>query len=153
MSCPACSLKLSLVDKTVFNGRVLEAVLAIDYNPVEGEPRPRLADLRIAVEGDAELTSVEAGPGLVQAGKDLYLDPQTQKPFKRRPDGSYQLMAYSVGSTSTFLPGRLATLRFAHSESAPLAFTLVRRAQVFAPQAADAALQTSAYDDQVVVTP
>ena len=153
VNCPACSLALTLIDKTVSGGRVLEAVFTLTYQPAEGEPRPRLADLRFALEGDAELVKVEPGAGLTAAGKQLFVDSKTQKPWRRRADGSYQLMAYSLGSTETFAAGTLLTLRFAHSQPGPFSLALVRRLQTFAPQPADSALQSSAYDGAVLVTP
>jgi hypothetical protein len=153
VSCESCSLKLALIDKTVSHDRVIEAVLALDYAPADGEARPRLADFRIALGADAQLVDVVAGPGLSSAQKQLYMNSQTQKPWKRRADGSYQIVAYSTGTSTTFAAGRLLTLRFAYSGMGTPSFALARRLETLAPAAADAALQSTHYDGIVTVTP
>ncbi len=150
-NCTDCSLRLFLIESTIENGRLTGVVLGLDYQPGEGEPRPRVADIRIGVSAWSELIEVVEGPALDDAGKDLYIDPITGQPWKRRADGSYQFLAISFANTNTFTAGRMLTMTFSVDRSSPVSFFLFRREEIFAPPEADAAIQASSYERPVVV--
>ena len=150
--CTDCFLRLKVLERTVQDGQISEITLALDHAPSDGQPRPRMADVRIQADHEVELLSVDAGPALLDADKDLYVDESSGRPFRRRPDGSYQMLAYGFANTRTLEPGRVLTMKFRTHESGPIAFSLVRRAQVLAPPEADALLQGSSYDQPVVVS-
>lgn len=123
------------------------------YEPAEGEPRARIADLRIAVDKAAELIAVEQGPSLLDVEKSLFADPSTGNLWQERADGAFQLLAIGTLNTQTLAPGRVAVLTFRVSERGPVRFALQRRQQTLAPSGADGALQSTEYDRAVVVTP
>ncbi len=78
-SCEDCRLKLSVVETLETppgSGVVREVVVALDYQPSEFDPNPALADLRFAVTG-GELVSVALSPTVLDAGKELHVDPET----------------------------------------------------------------------------
>lgn len=152
LNCDDCALKFSVVSKEVVDGKIRSVVLALDYQPADGEPRPRLADFRIAASRRVELVEVEEGDALEQAGKKLFRDEVAKRNFQRRRDGSYQLFAYGVSDVETLQPGRIVTLKFSLQELGPVSFSLTRRAEVFAPPPADSALQSTSYDHAVVVS-
>ncbi len=152
-TCTTCSTTLRLVDKRVVDGRVLEVTLAIEYSPADGEPRPRVADFRLKANKPVQILDAKLGPAIEKAGKSLYVDGATGNPWKVRGDGSFQFLAFAVGNSRTFEPGRALTLRVAVGSSEPVGFSLVRRSQVFAPPPADASLQATSYDQMLTVTP
>ncbi len=152
LNCKDCSLKFSLLSKVVEAGRIRQVTLALDYEPAEGEPHPRLADLRLDATRKVELTEAEEGNSLTASGKKLFFDETTKQNFQKRPDGSYQLFAYGVSDVDALVPGRIATVTFTLNELGPVSFSLTRRAEMFAPPAADAALQSTPYDSAVVVS-
>lgn len=84
------------------------------------------------------------------AGKDLYSDPISGNPWRRRADGDYQFLALSTNNTETIGAGRLLSLTFDVTAEAAL-FRLVKREQIMAPYGADAAVQAQPYDNPVVV--
>jgi hypothetical protein len=153
VSCATCSLQLKVLSKRSLAGRLLEVTVALDYAPGEQEPKPRLADFRIAANRDVQLMTVETGEALTEASKELYRDPATGARFRRHGDGSYQLMAFGLGNVEEIGAGRLATLTFAVGSTQALELRIVRRHQTFAPPLSDTALQASTYDRGLVVTP
>jgi hypothetical protein len=152
-TCTTCSTTLRLIDKRVVDGRIVEVTLAIEYTPNDTEPRPRVADFRIKADHPVQLLEASVGPAVEEAGKALYVDQATGKPWRVRADGSFQLLAYGVGNSQTFTTGRAVTLRIGVGSTSPVAFTLLRREQIYAPPPADIALQATAYDRQLVVSP
>ncbi len=157
-SCYPSTLTLTVEStETVDNKKVV--TLRVDYKPQDLEPRPRMVDLRIDVSPveAIELESLTAGTAM--DGKDLYIDPYSLKPWRVRPDGSIQMLIYSLGDPSRLLEtGSLMWMTFTYDPSADtsssnaLSFSIVRRNQVFAPFEADMALQQTAYDMPVQVT-
>ncbi len=130
-----------------------ELVLGIDFTPPEGGALPRMAELRLRIEGPATLVDVDSGPALKHAGKALYRDPFTQKAFKLAPDGAYRLLAYGASSASEIGAGRVAEVRVRITGDARVTVSLQRRQQTFAPANADAQLQATSYDLPLVVRP
>ncbi len=151
VNCTDCSLRLFLIDSSVENGRLTRVEMGLDYRPADGEPRPRIADIRIGVSAPSELLEVAEGPALDDAGKDLYIDPITNQPWKKRIDGSYQFLAISFANTETLAAGRMLTMTFSVDLSRPVSFFIVRREEIFAPPEADAAIQSFSYEQPVVV--
>jgi hypothetical protein len=150
--CTDCALHLTVLDKKLNAGHIVEVRVAVEYAPAEGSERPRMADVRLRASAELELVAAEAGPALTAADKSLYVDDTTQKAWKKRADGSYQLLAYGFANTRTFEPGRLIVLTFRGDALGPATFALVRRDQTFAPSVPDQALQSTPYDQAVVVS-
>lgn len=151
-SCDHCALTLSLADtpaEELAHGRVS---LAIDHWPVPDDPAPRIMDLRIAADADVELIGAVGGDALRLSRKELYVDPETGKPFRLREDGSYQIFVFRRDSAAPIAAGRIATLTFAVAAQADVEFRLLRRRQTFAPLTSDAALQATPYDRPLTVT-
>jgi len=153
LSCEHCSLRLQLLDRRTAGGTLTQVRLAVYYAPTEGEPRARIADLRIAADKNVELVAVEQGPALDDAEKSLFADPTSGELFQRRDDGAFQLLAIGTLNTRPLADGSIATLTFRAKERGPVRFSLQRRMQTLAPAPADGALQTTEYDHAVVVTP
>ncbi len=153
VSCDTCSVRMRLLDKRVSKGRLLEATIAIEYAPGSETARPRLADLRIVADRNAQLMEVTAGDALETSQKELYKDPKTGASFRAHGDGSYQIMAFSIGNTEPIQAGRIATLRFALGTNETVSFGLARRHEMLAPPLADTVLQNSPYDRKLMVTP
>jgi hypothetical protein len=152
INCSDCALTLSLVRRQVVDERLRSVTLAVEYAPSELEPRPRLADLRIRAPEGAVLATATAGPALQEAGKELFVDGDSGEPWKLRSDGTLQFLAYKASNVERLASGRVLTLTFTLDAYGPVEFSLVRRQQVFAPPAADAALQSTSYETAVVVT-
>lgn len=150
VSCESCELPLSLVEVEPAGGGGRRITLAVDLALGAERPAPRMADLRLRVEGSAVLVSAEAGQAALSASKSLYLDRTTGQKFRRRDDGSYQFLIYGLDSTSRIRAGRLLTLVFT-SHAAPLSFALTRRDQTFAPPDADHALAATNYHAPLVL--
>jgi len=152
LNCQGCSLPFYTLSRKIVDGRIREVTFALDYAPAEHEPRPRLADLRVRANRKATLKSVQLGGALSSAGKALFVNSETGEPWKKRADGSFQILAYRATNTNPFGTGRLMTMTFELNELGPVEFTLVRRLQTFAPPEADAALQSTSYETAVVVS-
>ena len=152
VTCSDCALVLRMKEREVEGSLIDHLVLAVDYQPGESSPNPRMLDLRLRLPNDAKLTSVERGVALIKAEKPLRLDEGNGQSFRVRSDGSVQILAYSLNSTSEIEAGRLLTLSLDISHPGPLDFQLLRHEQTFAPPAADGALQATAYDTPLTVT-
>ncbi len=150
--CKDCALHLTVLDRKLSGNHLTEVTLAVEYSPSEGSPRPRMADLRVRAGQGMELVEAAGGAALDAADKALYVDELSKKPFKLRADGAYQLLAYGFANTRAIEAGRLATLTFRGDALGPVSFSLVRRDQTFAPSDADQLLQSSPYDQAVVVS-
>jgi len=74
------------------------------------------------------------------------------QPWRRRGDGAYQLVAYEATNAELVADGRVVELTLSLDEWGPVRFSLQRHEQTFAPSDADAALQASPYDTEVIVT-
>jgi hypothetical protein len=151
-SCSDCNLQLRLLDRRVVSKKLVRVVLAVDFTVGAEDSGPRLLDVHVGADKVVKLVSAEAGPALLDTGKDLFLDESTQRTWQRRPDGNYRVLAYSLVGAKRVKSGRLMTLVFDLAESGPVSFSLLRHAQTFAPLEADAALQSSPYDQALVVT-
>lgn len=152
ISCESCPLSLRLVGKKLSGGKLQQVTLAVDYAPTELEPRPRIADLRLRGSRAAVVRAAVAGAALTKADKSLVLfEPWTQ-PWRRRGDGSYQVVAYEPTNTQLLADGRVVELTLSLDEWGPVKFSLQRRQQIFAPPESDSALQSSSYDSEVIVT-
>lgn len=149
-SCLSCPLRLVRGAQAAADGTVS---LTVESSAVAGVPLPRLAELVIAADRPVELVQVALGPALAGARKRLYRFTETDLPWQRQPDGSYRLLVYSGAEHASVPPGRWLSLRFSLGDAAAgdVAFSLVRRPEVLAPAAADAALQVSRYDTPLVV--
>ena len=151
-SCSDCALSLRHLSKKVEGGKLREITLALEYAPREGEPRPRMADFHLRTSRPVWLKNATEGPALTVVNKSLANFEPWGEPWRRRLDGTFQLLAYEATSTDRLASGRIARLTFALDEWGPVRFSLKRREQVFAPPEADVVLQVSAYDGDVVVT-
>ena len=152
ISCENCALSLRLVSKKLAAGKLHEVTLAVDYAPTELEPRPRMADFRLRASRPAVVRAAVAGPALTQADKSLLLFEPWGQPWRRRGDGSYQLVVYKPTNNGFVADGRVVALTLSLDEWGPIRFSLQRRQQIFAPPESDSALQSSSYDTEVIVT-
>lgn len=152
-SCATCSLKLTVLSKTVSaSGNITEVKLAVDYDPEATEPKPRMIDLRLYSNKPVTLTQAVEGQALVEASKNFYTDPITNRPWKARADRSFQLLLLSLTNTNVIGPGRIAELTFTLDDPGPVPFRILPGGQVFAPPDADTALHSTSFADAVVVT-
>lgn len=151
-SCSDCPLTLRLVSKKLVAGKLREVTLAVDFAPAETEPKPRLADFRIRASRLALVRGARPGPALAQAHKDLLKFEPWQEPWRHRPDGSYQFVVYEATNTELVGEGRVLEMTLSLDEWGPVKFALQRREQTFAPAEADSALQSSSYENEVIVT-
>jgi len=152
VSCTDCPLSLRVLDKILVGGKLREVTLAVDYAPLETEPRPRLADFRIRSSRPSVVRQAHAGPALTKAQKSLVSFEPWAEPWRRRADGAYQLLAYEATNTELVAEGRVLEVTLSLDEWGPVKFSLQRREQTFAPPDADLALQASSYDSEVIVT-
>jgi hypothetical protein len=153
VSCASCSMRLVLLDKKVVDGRLLEVTVGLDYEPKDQEEKPRLLDLRLRAGAAARLVDAQPGAALTSTNKSLYRDGASGNNFRKHGDGSYQLLVFSIGDTDPVGVGRMATLKFSVASSSPWAVHLVRRLESAAPAPADAVLQSTSYDQSLVVSP
>jgi len=162
-SCAGCPLRLSVVDQVEQDGLLTEVTLALDYDAPPEKPLPGMADIRLAVSGPVVLQSVGLGPPVMDAEKDLYVDPETGKPFSVLSDGTHQVLVFSTANTDRVGAGRWLLFRFLFKPPAdagglpwytePAVFRLLDRDGIFAPPPADAVLWTLEFDGPVVVWP
>jgi hypothetical protein len=159
-SCADCPLRLSVVSRELTSGaapRITSVTLALDFSAAMGSPLPGMADLRLQVEGPAELAEVAIGESLISARKGLFNDPDTGLPWRLLPDGTVQLLVLSTTSQADIPPGRwlFLTFRFERDEAdllaAPLQVALIEREEVFAPVAADGLLRGQRFGGPVVI--
>ena len=132
--------------------------IAVESSAVAGTPLPRLAELQIAADGPqgaVELLQVAVGPSLAATGKRLHRFTETDLPWQRLTDGSYRILVFSARDHAAIGAGRWLTMRFAIPESAAdrddVAFSIVRRPGLVAPEAADLALQDTRYESALRV--
>ncbi|HET9955614.1 MAG TPA: hypothetical protein VFQ61_13965, partial [Polyangiaceae bacterium] len=152
VSCADCGLQIRLLERQVLANKIVRTKIAVDYQATSEETGPRLVDTRIGADHVVNLVEAEPGPALIQTGKDLFVDETTHRAWQEKPDESFQLLAYSVSGTLRVKSGRLVTLTFDLAEPGPVRFSLLRHAQTFAPLDADNALQSSKYEQPLVVT-
>lgn len=144
-SCVDCPLILSVVANTGINGTI---DVVLDFAPQPNDVLPRLADLGFRTVA-LDLQSVVVGAALQDAGKTLLTD-AAGRPWMV-VDGGVRVVVAATNS-STIGVGTLMTLHF-QRRGRPAAVQLERHYQVFAPAAADEAIQASLYDAPVVVVP
>lgn len=148
------SLMLRLEEAHKVSGRI-EARLAVEFDPADGQALPRMADLRLALEGaaDLQIEAVSLGSALEKAGKTLFTDALTGKPWQVLPDGAVQLLVYSSQNVTEVGAGRWLTIVVSMRDVSDAKLHLVRSQGLFAPLSADSAVQESAYDLPITVTP
>jgi hypothetical protein len=159
-SCEGCPLVMS-VEEVVLAGEILEKiVIAIDYQPRDGDPRARMMDLFIASSPAMVLRDAEEGPALTNVDKSFTTDPDTGNPWMTVARGEYRFVVLSSFSSDNdeavgyFEPGRLMTLEFtteAELLNTAVEFKIIKKSQVFTPSGADLLLQISPYDTPVSV--
>jgi hypothetical protein len=168
--CYPSTLKMTLASSELSedDGKV-HGTLQIEYVPRPGEPRPRMADIRLTTDRDVnlEFDSVTLGGAGTGAHKSLYEDPITLMPWRYRPDGAIQLLIHTAdedlaNASQVFQSGVLLIINFVcdlkdddpgtGTRENVVKVSLTRRDQTFAPFDADIALQETAYDQAVVVT-
>ncbi len=157
-SCPDCALRLSLVETQTHNDIVRSVTLAVDFNPGSDDPHPGIADIRLTVTGPGQLKSVGLSPTVLDAGKELFVDPNTGKPFRVLADGTHQVLIFSTANTQTIPGGRWLFLKFTYDKAfatspEPSVIQLVDREQIFAPPDADAVLWGTSLETPVVIWP
>ena len=160
-NCSECALQLIVVDQLVEDGRVVEMTLAVDFIPAEGKPLPTMADVRFVVSGPAELQQVGIAPAIMDAEKELFVDPITGRPFRVLEGGIHQVLIMSTANTNVIEPGRWLVFKFrvgptgpdsaSNWASQPVVMALVEREEILAPPPADMALWAGGYSDAVVV--
>jgi hypothetical protein len=156
VSCEDCPLRLVVTEREEQNGVLRYVTLALDYAPTAHTPLPGMADLRIAVEGDATLTRVALGEALLAADKSLHVDALTGRPYRELPGGVIQCLILSLENRDVIPGGRWLFFRFRlGATGAPpggaARFALVAREETFAPPPADQALWGAGLDTPVVV--
>jgi len=155
-SCTDCPLKLSVMEVEDYGGVLRTVTLRVDFSPAEGDALPGIADIRMNVSGPVELKSVGVSPVILDAEKELFVDPNTGKPFRELADGTTQILIFSSANTTKIPGGHWLYLKFKFAKDAaqsaePAVFQLVEREQIFAPPDADSALWKAPLDGQVVV--
>lgn len=151
-SCTDCVLKLSLQEIRVEDGMRF-AKVALHYTPAEGVAFPRIADIRVAVEGVATLTGLEIGPPLLDAGKTLHSDPETGRPYAELPDNVLQVLIMSLTNQNVIRGGLWVVYEFRLDDDQPASFRLVTREETLAPLEADTQLWGAALGGHVAVWP
>jgi hypothetical protein len=141
LSCEDCGLQLAVRDSADRDSVEVE----VRFAPAESDPRPRLLDLRVRPSRPVQLLSVEEGPAMSAAELRFHHDVASGQAWKRRADGSYQVLLRGLGDGVRLDAGLLAVMRFQRDTPEPLAFALEKRPQTFAPLSADAALQATPY--------
>jgi hypothetical protein len=147
---PECYLQLEVVEQRAVPDGSTQVTLAVDYQPADGAPRPRIADIRLRCNRQLTVISTAAGQAITDAGKDLYRSPATGEAYRQRGDGTLQFLAVSLQNTERFTSGRMLSVTVSFMGDSAV-FRLAKRQQIFAPPVADHAIQGSAYDAPVVV--
>jgi hypothetical protein len=154
LSCADCTLRLGLIERVP--GAPYDVItLALDYVPPPGVEAPRIADLRIRAEGPVTIERVGLGRDVVDAGKQLFVDPRTGSAWSELPGGVHRFLVYSTASTTPIPAGRWLFIRYHLDDrgAAPAVFTLQRNDQVLAPPGANEPLASQPIDTPVVVWP
>jgi hypothetical protein len=155
VSCLDCSLRLSVLNKESTNDTLTALTLVVDYFPTNLEPRPRIADVRLNVPAGLVLDSLTLGIAGSSASKELYVDPESGSPWKIRSDGSIQALVVALDNSNNLESGRLLTYTFSipAPQAGPVSVNLVKRDQTFAPPDSDSAIDATAYDNVLEVSP
>jgi hypothetical protein len=149
---PNCHLRLEVIEQKAAPDGSTQVTLAVAYEPPEGAPHARIADVRLRCNRQLTVISAAAGPAILDAGKDLYRSSATGEAYRQRADGILQFLAVSLQNTERFTSGRLLTVTVSFKGDSAV-FRLAKRQQIFAPTTADHAIQGSAYHAPVVVLP
>ncbi|MCU0664071.1 MAG: hypothetical protein MUC50_17310 [Myxococcota bacterium] len=150
VSCPTCPLFLALVEKQVQQARLKKIVVSLNLLVEAPSEGPRLFDLHLRSSDKVRLVSVQEGAALKAAGKTLFVDPSTGKPFSVAADGTVRLLAVGT-SGSTMASGQLAVLTFVVDSLLSVDVSLVRTEPVFTPPQFDEQLQMTRYDHPIAV--
>ncbi len=152
VSCDTCSLQVVLLNKTVSDGQITAVDIAIDYQPSETEPNPRIMDLHFKADPNAQPTNATEGAALTAANKALSADSSTGNKWLPSTEGNMRFLAFSASNTNEIQTGRLVEISFAVNPGQEgLVFSIVKREETFAPPDADAALYGQSYDAAIVV--
>jgi hypothetical protein len=157
LTCRDCAIRLVRVDQRSQGGAVERVTLALEGSNLAGGVLPRMADFTLRSNPPMDLVAVRRDAALVDARKELVRFVETDREFQRVGDGVWRLVLLTGARNTDIQPGRWMTLTLERPAGAtavgPVAFTLERRTDVLAPQAADTLLQVSTYDAPLTVTP
>lgn len=148
-SCPDCSVQLLVDDVAWLAADVAEVSLRVTFHPTAESAKPRVVDLRLVSEQPVEVLSAQEGPAMLDAGKELFQFVGGSR-FRRRGDGSFQFFAFSKHASPPIDAGTLFTAK-ARVHGLAAAIRLERQPELFAPAAANAAVQRQRYEQPVVV--
>ncbi|MEZ4269421.1 MAG: hypothetical protein R3F39_23930 [Myxococcota bacterium] len=153
VSCPSCPLVLRVIERSPPFLR-----LALDFEPADGAALPSLADLRLAITGDATLLELGVGEPITAAGKAPFADPRTGGPWQELGDGTIRVSLGSVANDEPIGGGRWLVYRFRLGGAftpleAPVTLRLSTDEPVFAPPGAASQLWGQAIEAPVAVWP
>lgn len=153
LSCATCPLALRVIERS---GAFLR--VALDFAPAAGAALPALADLRVAVSGDATLLDLSLGEPVTAAGKAPFSEPRTGGPWQVLADGTIRVSLGSVANGDPIGGGRWLVYRFRlggafEPLAAPVTLRLQTGEPIFAPPEAASQLWGHAIDQPVAVWP
>jgi hypothetical protein len=153
--CPECALQLRKVSELTTANGLEEVTVEILHNPKD-RPRPRLIDIRLRASHALDLQEATLGAAASAAGKELYEDPDSARPWQSKGQGFYQFLIMSYEPTDEVGAGALLRVRFKVGQPTvgrPLFMNLVKRRDTFAPSQPDLFLQVDDYDIPLWVGP
>jgi hypothetical protein len=134
---------------------VQRVTLALESGGSAVGAAPRLADFRVTSSPAMRLDRLEVGPSLADARKLLHRFVDTNLPYSQEEEGTYRVVVQTGARHTEIPPGRWLTLHFVADNPVPgpVRFNLARHPDLLAPALAEVALQTSSYDNPLVVSP
>ena len=147
-----CPLALHLI--RLNEGDISDVKVEVVYQPGVDMPLARMFEIFLTTDPPLELKSAIEGTALLSSGKQLVLNPETQKTWYEPELGKYRIAALSTTNTGDFSEGVLAELEFASSatlSNAVVSIWIERRMQILAPEEADISLQISPYEEKLDV--
>lgn len=155
-SCEGCAARLVIHEQEMSSeGRLSAAVVALELNLNE-EARPEMADLRVMIEGPAQLARVALGEPLINSDKQLLNDPRTGEPFQVMAGGVHRFIVISTDNLNPITNGRWIYLRLLIGDTAtegPVQVKLLKREQTLVPLEADQQLWLDDYERPLVLWP